>query len=165
MSPCAQYPSEHPENMHGARLRPLGYNIAAASRRLREGHCPRAEWRDRGHPQLRTIIMTHPIRQSSSHPLATRGISRLISTACLVGALASSFAFAEDHDRNGAHQERSAHGQAARHGNHGERERHDMRRDDRGTYSYAQPVYVPPPVYYEPPRSPGISLFFPLELR
>ena len=32
-------------------------------------------------------------------------------------------------------------------------------------YLYAQPVYVPPPVYYAPRPSPGISLFFPLDLR
>jgi len=31
-------------------------------------------------------------------------------------------------------------------------------------YTYAQPVYVPPPVYYPPQQSPGISLFFPLNL-
>ena len=31
-------------------------------------------------------------------------------------------------------------------------------------YNYAQPVYVPPPVYYPPQQSPGISLFFPLNL-
>ena len=29
-------------------------------------------------------------------------------------------------------------------------------------YYYSQPVYAPPPVYYEPQASPGISLFFPL---
>ena len=32
-------------------------------------------------------------------------------------------------------------------------------------YNYAQPVYVPPPVYYPPQQSPGISLFFPLNPR
>ena len=33
-------------------------------------------------------------------------------------------------------------------------------------YVYAQPVYVPPPVYYyPPPPSPGVSLFFPLNIR
>ena len=32
-------------------------------------------------------------------------------------------------------------------------------------YFYSQPVYVPPPVYYAPRQSPGISLFFPLDLR
>ncbi len=34
----------------------------------------------------------------------------------------------------------------------------------RRPYTYAQPVYVPPPVYYPPQQSPGISLFFPLNL-
>src|SRR5450756_409168 len=32
-------------------------------------------------------------------------------------------------------------------------------------YYYSQPVYAPPPVYYAPQQSPGISLFFPLDLR
>ena len=32
-------------------------------------------------------------------------------------------------------------------------------------YYYSAPVYVPPPVYYAPRQSPGISLFFPLDLR
>ena len=35
----------------------------------------------------------------------------------------------------------------------------------RDPYRYEQPVYVPAPVYYEPRQSPGISLFFPLDLR
>ena len=30
---------------------------------------------------------------------------------------------------------------------------------------YSPPVYVPAPVYYYPVQSPGISLFFPLDLR
>ncbi len=32
-------------------------------------------------------------------------------------------------------------------------------------YRYSQPVYAPPPVYYEPQQSAGISLFFPLDIR
>jgi hypothetical protein len=38
---------------------------------------------------------------------------------------------------------------------------------DRREYQhpYSQPVYVPPPVYYAPQQSPGISLFFPLDFR
>ena len=32
-------------------------------------------------------------------------------------------------------------------------------------YYYSQPVYAPPPVYYEPQPSAGISLFFPLDIR
>ena len=32
-------------------------------------------------------------------------------------------------------------------------------------YGYAQPVYVPPPVQYMPPQSPGINLVVPLNFR
>jgi hypothetical protein len=32
-------------------------------------------------------------------------------------------------------------------------------------YHYSQPVYAPPPVYYAPQQSPGISFFFPLDYR
>jgi hypothetical protein len=35
----------------------------------------------------------------------------------------------------------------------------------REPYHYSQPVYAPAPVYYPPQQSPGISLFFPLDLR
>jgi hypothetical protein len=42
---------------------------------------------------------------------------------------------------------------------------HQYRRVYRRPYVYAQPVFIPPPVAYEPQQSPGISLFFPLDLR
>jgi len=32
-------------------------------------------------------------------------------------------------------------------------------------YGYAQPVYVPPPVQYMPPQSPGVNLVAPLNFR
>jgi hypothetical protein len=66
------------------------------------------------------------------------------------------------------------HGRSARNGDHSQRGGHDQRghHHDYGyrpgyptPYMYAQPVYAPPPVYYEPPQSPGISLFFPLDIR
>jgi hypothetical protein len=59
-----------------------------------------------------------------------------------------------DHDRRG-HSDRGLH-------------RGEWRNDRwayRDPYYYSQPVYVPPPVYYPPQPSPGISLFFPLNLR
>jgi hypothetical protein len=54
-------------------------------------------------------------------------------------------------------------------------DRHDGRRHERDwrehrpeyrrPYNYSQPVYVPPPVYYAPQQSPGISIFLPLDFR
>lgn len=47
---------------------------------------------------------------------------------------------------------------------YGSRQPYGYRYGYRQPYSYAQPVYVPPPVYYGPMQSPGVSLFFPLNL-
>jgi hypothetical protein len=46
-----------------------------------------------------------------------------------------------------------------------ERDRHEHRTEYRRPYNYSQPAYAPPPVYYAPQQSPGISLFFPLDFR
>jgi len=42
---------------------------------------------------------------------------------------------------------------------------YDYRPVYRAPYYYSQPVYAPPPVYYYPQPSPGISLFFPIDIR
>jgi len=83
--------------------------------------------------------------------------------ASVIGVLSISPALA-DHD--------NGHGRGNRGGNHGHQEwrgDHDGYRGYRPgyqqPYNYAQPVYVPPPVYYTPQQSPGISLFLPLNLR
>jgi hypothetical protein len=75
-----------------------------------------------------------------------------------------------DHNDQGGHN-RGQEGNQGQHGNghyqHDGRH-HDNRREGGPgyyPYMYAQPVYVPPPVYYPPMPSPGISLFFPIELR
>lgn len=77
-------------------------------------------------------------------------IALVLAFASLIGGFSISPALARDdgHDR----------------GWHGDRGDH---RGDRGRrdYRYERPVYVPPPVYYEPRQSPGISFFFPLDLR
>jgi hypothetical protein len=71
-----------------------------------------------------------------------------LAFAALIGSFSISPAFARDdgHDRG-------------RNGYHGDRGRHD----DRRGYRYERPVYAPPPVYYQPRQSPGISLFLPLD--
>ena len=84
-----------------------------------------------------------------------RGLFALTASQCVmalvIGGLSIAPALARD-DRDRDHR----------------RDRHEWRDEhhdrDWRPYRYAQPVYVPPPVY-EPRQSPGISLFFPLDLR
>ena len=84
--------------------------------------------------------------------------------ASLISGLAISPAFA-DHDR-GEGDGGDRHGGYEQRGHgHGHGHGHDDE-DYQRSYYYARPVYVPAPVYYEPPRqSPGVSVFFPLDLR
>jgi hypothetical protein len=64
------------------------------------------------------------------------------------------------HDKRQKHQvQRDHHRHFDRH------DRHAYRRYYERRHGYAQPVYAPTPVYYEPQQSPGISLFFPLNFR
>lgn len=85
-----------------------------------------------------------------------------LAFASLLSGLSIPSAFADRNDNQGRGGRHSDHGQRGHHEGHGYRNEH--RRD----YSYEQrsderPVYVPPPVYYEPRQSPGISFFFPLD--
>ena len=94
----------------------------------------------------------------------------LIALASAITGLTASPALADRDDNHG-----QGNRQGNRHGNQGQRGWHGDRDGNRHgygyrpmyqqPYSYAQPVYVPPPVYYEPRQSPGVSLFFPLDLR
>lgn len=92
-------------------------------------------------------------------------ISKIVmafALASVMGGLCTTPALGKDDDR-GRHDARDDRDR------HGDRGRHDYRPAYRPVYQhpyhYSQPVYVPPPVYYPPPPSPGISLFFPLEIR
>lgn len=60
-----------------------------------------------------------------------------------------------DHDQHSGH-----------HGNTADSRRDHNRGHDRERHAYHRyPVYAPPPVYYPRHESPGISLFFPFEIR
>ncbi len=81
--------------------------------------------------------------------------TRTLTTALAVLALCSygiTPAMAQDHRNHGYD-----HGRDVRHDRGDYRGRHDA-------YFYAAPVYAPP-VYVAPPPSPGVSLFFPLDIR
>jgi len=90
-----------------------------------------------------------------ARPIPGKLVLALVCASTL--GLAATPAFAEDHDR----------GRRDNHRDNGRHEGHD--RNWRGNgYGYGyqpQPVYVPPPVYYAPQPSPGISLFLPLNIR
>lgn len=94
-----------------------------------------------------------------SKPSARKCVTALIC-ASLIGGLSITPAFAADRGDGHGRGEQRGHSQRAWRGDH-DHNRHDYRRG----YGYAQPVYAPPPVYYEPQQSPGISLFLPITLR
>jgi len=96
----------------------------------------------------RSTQATHKAR-----PLLGKLVLALVCAGTL--GLAATPAFAEDHDR----------GRRDNHGNNGRHEGHDRNWRGNGYGYQSQPVYVPPPVYYAPQPSPGISLFLPLNIR
>ncbi len=94
-----------------------------------------------------------------------------LAFASLISGLSISSAFADRNDNQDRGDWHGDQGQGDWHGDHGQRDHHEdhgHRDEHRRHYSYEQrsyerPVYVPPPVYYEPRQSSGISFFFPLD--
>jgi hypothetical protein len=87
-------------------------------------------------------------------------ISKIVMTlaiASVMGGMAITPALG---DNRQGHQDRGMHKGERQ----GDRERHEHRPVYQRPY-YSQPVYAPPPVYYAPEPSPGISLFLPLNIR
>ena len=81
-----------------------------------------------------------------------------LAVASVMGAMAMTPALG---DNRKGHQDQGLHkGQSK-----GDRDRPVYRPVYQEPYRYSQPVYAPPPVYYEPQQSAGISLFFPLDIR
>jgi len=113
--------------------------------------------------------MKSSILRSSWFGTTGRKVVMALALVTTLGGLSMSPALAarDDGDGRGNRDGRS--------GRHENRDQRQWQTDHRGNfayqrqyrhpYNYAQPVYVPPPVYYEPQQSPGINLFFPLDLR
>src|SRR5438034_11323514 len=95
-------------------------------------------------------ISTRNFRPASSR------IGMALVLASLLGALTTGPALGRDYDRREWRDDRGWH----------ERERYrEYRRAYRHPYYYSAPVYAPPPAYYYPEPTPGISFFFPIEIR
>ena len=100
---------------------------------------------------------------------ATGKIVLALAVASVMGAMAVTPAIARDNNDRRGHQDQGLH--------KGQYKNDRYRRESRPVYRpayrpvyqhpyyYSQPVYAPPPVYYEPEPSPGISLFLPLNIR
>jgi hypothetical protein len=86
-----------------------------------------------------------------------------LALAAILGSIEAPPASAGDRDR---YEERGRHdnGRFEKRGHGHDHDRDHRRYYDRREYrttTYVEPVYVPPPVYYAPEVSPGISIFLP----
>lgn len=103
-----------------------------------------------------SILQTKYVRSTS------RKVVVALAFASLISGLSISSAFADRNDSQGQGDWHGDHGQRDHHEGHGHRDEH-RRHYSYEQRSYERPVYVPPPVYYEPRQSSGISFFFPLD--
>ena len=128
-----------------------------------------------------------PMRLHDACAAGLAAVAYVFALALLAGGMAAPAALAAGGDHDDANHDRS-------HGAHDDRHRDNERRgNDRGYdhdrgydrgydsdrrereersryerqhyWRYQRPVYVPGPVYYPPPASPGITLVLPLEFR
>jgi hypothetical protein len=113
--------------------------------------------------------MKSSIRKTRYFRPSGRKVAMALAFASLISGLSISPAIAAgDNGYNRGDRHADHNQQRAWRGDRGDRGGYGYRPEYRRPYNYEQPVYVPPPVYYEPrePRqSPGINFFFPLDLR
>ena len=100
-------------------------------------------------------MTTSTTRSGTFWPAISKIVAALAVASVIggIGGIATTPAYGQHRDK-GWHKGES----------HGDRDRREYRPVYRGSY-YSEPVYVPAPVYYPPQQSPGISFFFPLDLR
>ena len=109
-----------------------------------------------------TTMRTSTLRQTFTN-LRIRRIAFTLALATAIGALPMRPAIAQDRDGHDRQVQSDREHRDDRYNQHDRRDQ-DQRRAPR--YRYHQyPVYVPPPVYYPRHASPGITLFFPFEIR
>ena len=102
---------------------------------------------------MKSSILQASLRSTGHKVLMALAFASLISGLSISPALGA--------NRKGGHQDNGLHKGESK----ANRDQPVYRPEYRRPYNYAQPVYVPPPVYYEPQQSPGISFFFPLDFR
>jgi hypothetical protein len=102
-------------------------------------------------------------KQARDFRPTVRKIVSALALVSVMGSMSITPALSKDGDDRRGHADKGWHKGEVR----GDRDewRPAYRPVYQAPYYYSRPVYVPSPVYYPPPQSPGINLFFPLELR
>jgi hypothetical protein len=90
-------------------------------------------------------------------------IAMALTLVSVVGGLSMTPALGKDNDDRRGQRDNGWHND----NRHDDRYWREHQRVYRPVYAhpYSAPVYVPAPVYYPPQPSPGVSLFFPLDIR
>lgn len=105
-------------------------------------------------------------RQARNFRPTIRKVVMALALVSVMGSMPMTPALSKEGDDRRGHADKGWHKGESR-GNRDEWR--DSRPEYRPVYAapyyYTRPVYVPPPVYYPPQQSPGISFFFPLDLR
>jgi hypothetical protein len=97
---------------------------------------------------------------------SVRKMLMALAAVSVMGGMTVAPALSKDGDDGRGHADKGWHKGEVRGDRDDRRESQPVYRPAyREPYYYSRPVYAPPPVYYSPPQSPGISLFFPLDLR
>jgi hypothetical protein len=119
------------------------------------------------HPD-RSITMNSTIPASPRIRSGTRSrtgrIAVLLALATLATGLPVRAAFADHDDENRGNYQGNGQGHGNGNGHRNSRGRYHRGHSYAVRPGYGYPVYAPPPVYYPPVVSPGITLFFPIEI-
>jgi len=106
-------------------------------------------------------MKTSTTQARNIRPIIGRIVTAFVVASVMMGGMAITPALGDNDDRQW-HRDNGRHNGEWR----GDRDRREYRAEYRHPYYYySQPVYAPPPVYYAPQQSPGISFFFPIEIR
>ncbi len=119
-----------------------------------------------GNRQEMEVKMKTSIKQARNFRPTLGRIAMALTLVSVVGGLSMTPALGKDNDDRRGHRDNGWHNDNRHDNRHDDRYWREHQRVYRPVYAhpYSAPVYVPAP-YYPPQPSPGVSLFFPLDIR